>query len=116
MMAASCKKRTLSLSDEPDLRVLTAISLVVPEMDHRALQTYPNSPDPRAFKVLVQNNVFRSKFYLYFNSTFLSNLKAILEHNHTLFDVLGSLGTFLRQAESKGQRSWMQGPSRSDLL
>ena len=51
MMAASCRNRTprLSFSDEPGFRVLTATSFVVPEIDHTALYTLPNSPDPSAF-------------------------------------------------------------------
>ena len=55
-MAASCRNRTLSFSDEPGFRVLTATSFVVPEMDHTALHTLPNSPDPIAFSNLAQNN------------------------------------------------------------
>ena len=52
-MAASCRNRTLSFSDDPGFRVLTATSFVDPEMDHTALQTFPNSPDPSLVNVLI---------------------------------------------------------------
>ena len=61
-MAASCKNRTLSLSDEPGFRVFTATSFVVPEMVHRALQTLPNSPDPSALTVL-RNSIITANCY-----------------------------------------------------
>ena len=100
-MAASWRNLTFSSSFEPGFSVLIASCFIVPEIDHIALQTSPNWPEPSWDEILSPAKKSWISYML---------LGFFLEF--TLFGFLESLCISLRRVVYKGQRLSRLEPSR----